>query len=218
MSRLSRVSVLLILLCTSACFGNIFGPDKPSPITAFVNGQGLHDRQPVQIIMRNDDKGVIFFKVDFGSPQDIPSGAFYSSGYGLKCRAKIGWLRVYDYDYIVDLESLDYFNLESTDTALFNENIWAWLKTANEWVYWGPFFQMLASDPDTPASKLYAISMKLRNYIYEHLAWLLLDNPVVQGNRDILSVLATLSGPGDCYLTVRERAQELLNALGPGRI
>ena len=133
--RFHSAFILIVSLSIPACLGNIFGPDEPSLITGFVNGQGLHDQQDIQIIMRNDDLRLIFFKVEFGSPHDCPSGCFYSKGYGLKCRAKIGWMLVNDYDYVIDLESLDYFNVESTDTPLFNENMWSRLETTDVWLH-----------------------------------------------------------------------------------
>jgi len=169
-NRIRIAFILVVLLSTSACLGKIFGPGGSSPITDFVNGQGLHDRQAVKIIMRNDDLRLIFFKVDFGSPQDCPSGCFYSRGYGLKCREKIGWLRVSDYDYILDLETLDYFNIESTDTPLFNENVWSRIESIDSGLHWSILLPLLAINQSTPVPKLLAIALKLRNYIADYIA------------------------------------------------
>ncbi len=208
-------SLLLISFLLGACSNHPLAPDDLNHIEQFIDSQIIPDRQATEIILRRENLRLTFFSVKYGSPQDCESGCFFFAVYGVKCGERIGWIHRMSTDRI-GLEDQTFFDVESTDTALFNTNMWSLLESADTWTFWSALLPLLASDPDTPEPTLLAIANRLTSYIADSIAWCLLDNPVVQESAEILTVLATLPGPTRSYEGVRERAQELLDALSPG--
>ncbi|MFC1559252.1 hypothetical protein ACFL39_01540, partial [Gemmatimonadota bacterium] len=215
--RTLSVPLLFLVLGLPACTGNLIGPSDSPLIESFVNDQNLPDRHATKIILRNADLRLTFFRVHYGHPVDCESGCIYSALYGLKFSSKIGWIKPEIVEQVAP-EDLSFFDVESTDTALFKDKLWTRLETVDSWMYWGAFIPMLAGDPDTPAPKLLAIAAQLIERKNTRIAWILLDNPIVQVDRQILIVLVTLPWSGyDIYDSIKQRAQEFLNALGPSR-
>jgi hypothetical protein len=206
--------IATLLLQTEACNDNSVGPSVPHEVTSFIQSQDLPKTQKIKIVLEISQEDITVFKVSYGEAHDCPSGCFYSIAFGLKSQIKVAWLKIEDYD-TNDLSHAIYYNFDSTETFLFSSGFWDQLNQADSWIYHYAYLQLLAPDEDVPLESLQRIAEDLYTFIDDHLASLLLLNPKVQINRPILNLLANLPVfQDDAYRAVREKARQLLNALG----
>jgi hypothetical protein len=71
-----------------------------------------------------DDPHYYVFSVQYGKPQDCPSGCFYSQAFGVALYCdRIGWYGVADYDGI-DKSRLTLFRPRPDDTLLYDDTRW----------------------------------------------------------------------------------------------
>ncbi|HEX5031864.1 MAG TPA: hypothetical protein VFX78_10475 [Candidatus Eisenbacteria bacterium] len=190
-------------------------PDPPAadPIHEFVQSQPIPKQQPVHIIAVAGD--VTFFDLDYGDIHEDMAGDWYDSAWGVRNGPKVGWITMSG--RLADSTGLVMYDPLPDDVHLFEEETWSALRSASDsWLYWGGFMPMLARDADVPAPTLLAIAEQLNTYISPYVGWLLVNNPIVRTNRDILTVLANLPVfQGDAYAPVRQQAQTLLYQLPP---
>ncbi len=196
-------SVLLVIFMVFyiSCSKNPVDANIPSDIQNFVDELELEDAQRVEIIIEVKNKDVYVFSVSYGPPQDCPSGCFYSKVWGLKNETKISIFENYD--------------IEPIDTYLFSQEFLDLVKEEDEMViYYPKLLPLLARDEDTPRAVLLSITQILYNYISPHIANNLLDNLVVQTDKEILTLLSKLPVfQGDAYENVRNIALDLLKGL-----
>lgn len=185
----------------------------PVDVLEFVASQQLPKTQDTEAILHIPDQQVVAFRVQYGEPNDCPSGCFYSVAFGLRYQTKIGWVRVEDYDQN-DVSGLTYFDVDSADSHLFSSALWDDLNGADSWFYRHALLRAFAKDPDTPVGVLKRLAEGLYTYGDEYLGWLLLDHPKIVSNVEILTIIANLPAFGEGYARLRAKAQELLNLLG----
>ena len=187
-------------------------PDVPADVRSFVTTEGLPDLRSIEIRYTGDNQ-TLLFQVSYGSVHDCPSGCFYSSALGLRLNKKTGWIRFDDLEGL-KLRDFQHFEVEKSDTPLFDTSFWAELKQADDYAHWSALIPMLAADTDTPPDALLEIARLLHGYISGNIVWNLLDNPNVRESREILEVLSDLPRfSGDPYESARQRARELLEDL-----
>jgi len=183
---------LLLVSCD-----NSVGPNIPDDIQIFVNNLNLENPQEIKMIVEVSNEDVYIFRVPYGPPNDCPSGCFYANFYGLKNKTKI--------------DNIVLYNLDANDTYLFSDEFLERVKVKDEWIYYSLYLPLLASDEDTPLPVLSKIANVLNNYISTYIAYTLLDNPIVQTDIEILTILSELPVfQGDPYKEIREIAKSLL--------
>ncbi|RLE42979.1 hypothetical protein DRJ48_02135, partial [Candidatus Woesearchaeota archaeon] len=190
-------------------------PTSPtsSPIETFVNSFDFPKMQGVNILIDIPEENIKVFQISYGEPQDCPSGCFFSRATGIKNNNKIAWISINNYDDF-DVSNLQMYDFDSSDSYLFTDEFFNKLKSRDSWVYQYAFLPLLAKDPDTPNETLLKIAEALSSDIQPLLANSLLENPSVQQNKEILTIIANLPVfSGDAYEEVRSKAQDLLNNL-----
>ncbi len=188
-------------------------PEPTAPVLAFVNDQNLPMFRYSERFMVH---GVIeAFGVTYGRPMDCEMGCVYSEGYGLRVGTRLGWISFDDAEGF-EPDSESYYDVAASDSVLFDTLLWDQMHgdvRLNHYL-WSGLLPRLARDIDTPSPVLVDISNRLYTYISWHVAWQLLENPSVQANEEVLSILAELPVfQGDGYGAARTRAQELLEAI-----
>lgn len=177
-----------------------------SDIVRFSAQAQFPNPQPVKSVFWNASEDLTVFLVSYGDPQDCPSGCYYAEAYGLKHKSKIGWLTP---------GPLPMFDLDSNDTYLFSDDFWTQLDVHANYSYRGLFLPLMIQDPDTPIPVVKRIADGLSVYSMPYYGELLLENPHVVTNREILTILSVLPVfQGDGYAPIRKRAFELLSLLG----
>jgi hypothetical protein len=197
----------------------------PQTIDAFVKSEPIVKPQPVRVLLTVGGIGqsvgggdLTFFCLQFGDEHYDLAGNWYDVVYGVRYRQKIGWVVFADPEPGMDLSGMTMYKPASDDRLLYSRNTWDAIQNLSWpdlWLYWGGLMPMLAGGADVPESTLAAVAGELRAHDGHVVAWLLLGNPTVVHSREVLTVLATLpTFPwGDPYQAVRQRAQELLDAL-----
>ena len=195
------ILLFVILSFYNSCRKNPIEASIPSDIQNFVDKLELEDAQRVEIIIEVKNKDVYVFSVAYGPPQDCPSGCFYSIVWGLKNEEKISIFENYD--------------IEPKDTYLFSQEFLDLVKEQEKTgIYYSKLLPLLAKDEDTPRTVLLSITQKLYEYISTHIAYNLVDNPVVQTDTEILTLLSELPVfQGDAYENIRNIALDLLKGL-----
>ncbi len=213
------VSAVLGIVLMAGCVQQIKTPDQPpkktieSNIESFVNGFNFPKQQGINILLEIPEEDLQVFQVSYGEPQDCPSGCFYSKATGIKHNNKIAWISINNYDDF-DIKDMQMYDFDSTDNYLFTDIFFNKLKSKDDWVYQYAFLPLLAKDPSTPNETLLKIAKGLSSYIQPSLASSLLENPDVQQNKQILTIIANLPVfSGDAYKEARSNAQNLLNNL-----
>lgn len=214
----------LLAVCLLGCerIGGFPGKGDPAldeSIEEFVQSEPLGDPQEPELLLTVAEGDVQMFGVAFGQPRDCPAGCFFSRGYGLKFRGRIGWmgLDAYGGDDSVRTE-VTYFDVQPEDSQLFKDTTRAQLeaaltddgRTLADPAY-DQFLEMLAEDEDTPSDTLLDLAELLHDQYRPATGLALLENSVVRSNETILEVLAGLSASG--YKQVRSQAQDLLDQL-----
>ena len=200
MNSMVRILLIISTFFIGVSCDNIVEPNIPNDIQVFVNNLNLDRPQEIEIIVEVAKDDIYIFKVPYGPPQDCPAGCFYSNFWGLKNKTK--------------LDDIELYNIDSTDTLLFNFDFFELVKNTNEWVYYSKFLPLLASEEDTPLYVLVKIANILNDYINTHIVYKLLDNPVVQNDVGILTILSQLPiYQGDPYKNIRQIANNFLGNL-----
>ncbi len=218
MNKIIILAILGIILI-SGCGQETNTPEQPptsptsSPIETFVNSFDFPKMQGVNILIDIPEENIKVFQISYGEPQDCPSGCFFSRATGIKNNNKIAWISINNYDDF-DVSNLQMYDFDSSDSYLFTDEFFNKLKSRDSWVYQYAFLPLLAKDPDTPNETLLKIAEALSSDIQPLLANSLLENPSVQQNKEILTIIANLPVfSGDAYEEVRSKAQDLLNNL-----
>jgi len=208
---LIAIGISVALVGSSCASGDAAGDldkaDRASLIEQFVDRQSIPDAQPFREVYRDSEHDILFFSVAYGPIHDSPAGGFHDELFGLQYQKKVGWLE----EYSISAE-ITFYDVDVTDTYLFSEELSQSLNSADEWVYRYAFLPILAKDPDTPVETLSRIADGLSTYIQPYLASLLLQNPVVRDNEEIMDALANLPVfRGDAYRDMREQARDLID-------
>jgi hypothetical protein len=189
---------------------------QPSRLMAdFISAEGLPSPRPATVVFQDGEVEIV--RACYGLPHDCLSGCFYSSAYGLKTQARVGWLVVYDYADGFAPDSTHFFDVTAADSAFCRDEVWVSMRgtAGGEGWFWSGFMPLLARDPDTDPRALMRIAHMLYTRVSGYVAWRLLDNPYVQHDLAILRVLEALPVfPGDPYAAQRTRAQQLDKELG----
>ncbi len=172
-------------------------------------------------IFRQPERDLLIFGVSFGSPQDCPSGCFYSGAIGLRLGRKLGWIDIRDYDNTPGLDTRirrGWFLPTVEDWYLFSR---AFLDTL--YVHFGEYefvveqvvLPLVSGSPHAPRDLLVHLAERLYARVDQSLARLLTRAPVVQSDPEILTLLAGLPNGGPPYEKARRHALEALLRLGP---
>ena len=103
------------------------------------------------------------------------------------------------------------YDIDSNDTYLFSQEFFELLKKKDYSIFYSEFLPLLAADKDTQLPALFAIAEILYDHISVHIGNILINNPVVQDNIEILTLLSNLPVfGGDPYKDIREIAKNLL--------
>jgi hypothetical protein len=212
MKKSKIIFTIACLLLFHSCDANLTAPETDQVINEFIKNQNLPKPQPYRVTYSNYQENVTVFKLLFGEPFDCPSGCAYSAGIGLKLKNKIGWLYLSLSE--MQLTERNSYDIDSTEIYLFSKSFWDNLEKADQWTFRYALLPLLVRDSDTPLDVLNRISQGLYSYIDSYLGELLLLNIKVITDRTILTLLANLPVfQGDAYLSVREKAQHLLDNL-----
>jgi len=210
-----RVILFLLLgMLASGCGGReVTSPPLPTPgpdaIREFVESEDPPKLRAVQVPWADPEAQLAFFRVDYGEPQDCPAGCFYDLAVGLQLGEKIGWLTV-SAPWGAGPDADSYFDVEVSDTTLFQPPLWDELEARVSWIFWSALLPVLAVDADSPEPVLIRIAAGLYGYISPHVAWMLLNNPEIQSHPAVLELLACLPMfQGDAYGPSREAARSL---------
>ncbi len=224
---------LLFVVALAGCGGSGSpGPADfrtvPPEVRAFLVSQALPQAQ--QPVSRRVDADTLLFSIAFGKAQDCPSGCFYSGGVGLSHKGKVGWLAFANFDDPTGRDDRSkFYDVDAVfDAYLFSPEFSDSLKKATrpdqfagnayQPVY-GYFLELLAGDADTPPDTLARIAQSLATGPQSHLAELLLGNPAVQRDRNVLTIIADLppmildQDGNDVYTYWRAQARALLGRL-----
>lgn len=198
------IGLVFSLLFFSNCTENLNPVAPTSVIEDFVLEQNLPDAQEIKYLF--EDSKTLFFRVNYGPPFDCLAGCDYEYGIGLYNKTKIAWIRMDSLH-----QNTKIYDIDQSDGNLFTKEFFSKLEKENEDIFY-PFLLLLAGDEDTSTDCLLRISVKLYSIINPYLAHVLLQNPTVQVDIYILTVLVNL--PGAIYESIREQARELLDGLG----
>jgi hypothetical protein len=195
------------------------GSEIDEDVTSFVDAENLPDAQTPQIRFDDSDSEVTAFLVEFGPGCDCPSGCFYSTGWGLAVRDRIGWMAVRQAFCLEDSVRSDatFFEVQPGDSLLFSPDFRDRFRKATEEEdpdghapIYEVFLQMLGRDEDTPVRTLRALTKLLFDPYLPDLADALIQNPVVRSETAILRRLTELPDARG-YRPVKEEAEELLD-------
>lgn len=204
----------LLALLTLACgkSESMLEP-VPSVVASFVASQGLPKVQTINNVLNDPQHGLTVFRVAYGDPVP-PLGLcvgscppVYRRAVGIRLERKVGWLEG------LDSSRYPFFDVSVTDLYLFTEDLFTKFGKSEPILFQQPFKALLASDRDTPDEGLWLIVHGLSTWISPWIGGLLLDNPRVVANKEMLKAIAQLPGyEGDAYAVVRQRARQLLAA------
>jgi len=157
-------------------------------IETFVNSFNFPKVEGINILLDVPEHNVKVFQINYGEPQDCPSGCFYSEATGIKHNNKIAWISINDYDDF-NVSNLQMYDFDLSDSYLFTDEFFNKLESKDVWVYQHAFLLLVAKDPDTPDETLLKIAQGLSSYIQSSLASALLENPKVRSNNQILALI-----------------------------
>lgn len=209
----------LILLALPGCGDDSMGFGEPdleivppsAAVTAFVAAENFEPHQYTSQLL--DWDGIEFFYTAYGPPQDCPSGCFYDLAYGLSYGGQIGWIRYDDQIHHAFSPDRD-FDFQESDERLFDHDTWFALAYWDCWSCYDHLILALAGDEHTSRAALLTLSTLLLTNENRELALVLVENPAIAQDAEILGILVQLpSEPVDRFAEVRARAQELLDAL-----
>jgi len=181
-------------------------------IDSFLDSYNFPELQGIKNYLEVPEEKLIVFQITYGAPQDCPSGCFFSKATGIQYNNKIGWISVNDYDQAINVDDLEYYDFDSSDTYLYSIEFFDKLEsTSDGWIYQNAFLPLMAKDSDTPQNVLVRIAEGLSSYIQPSLANALLENVNVRKNKQILTIIASLSA--GAYKNSKSEAEQLLNDL-----
>jgi hypothetical protein len=186
---------------------------RPSPeVLDFVGSQHLPQLRSVTRLFHWD--GIEVFQIEYGPPQDCPSGCFYFGGFGVRSGSKIGWMRLEGVND-VDPDSSFFFDVTAADSVLCRADVWDRMQSASDnWFFWNALLPRLARDADSGPEALRRISRMVYDQIVPLVAAQLVANPWVQTDVASLCNLTKLSVLNDVtYHWIAQRAQQLLDDL-----
>lgn len=209
---MARVAISLGVLLAACGTPVEPGSDSvPPEVAAFVASQHLDKAQPIDLILNLPGERATVFHLRFGDPGK-PMGLcggncppVYREAWGLRLGPKVGWFQ--------GLDSAHYqrFDVDASDRYLFTKDFFTKLGDADPILLEQPFKAMLARDPDTPDEGLWLIVRGLAKWISPWIGDLLLDNPRVRANREMIQYISELPVfQGDAYAPTRARARTLL--------
>jgi hypothetical protein len=221
-SLMKNLAIILIssLLVLVSCKDNSTSPNNGeasgADVAQFIKSQNLPNSgngEPVYLVNLTSQK-FSYFMISYGVVHDPVAGGFTSSAYGIKHNNSIGWIQVNDYEGD-DQSKFIFYQLDSTDTLLFSQILWEQIESHGDI---NVYFSFLANNIHTPSSALMGIVQFLYTYVNPDIGFDLLENPNVQSNVGVLTLLANLPAtiePGiDIYSGIRKQANTLLQSLG----
>lgn len=153
---------------------------------------------------------VTLFWVRYGQAMDCPSGCFYHVGYGLLIGDEARW---FTFDPIdgSDHDREGNFAFTEVNRGYFTGTVLRGIEETQSAFYRGRFLPLVAQSPVAGAPLLGLAINSLFTYIDPYLAGLLIQNPAVRADRELLFTLAGLPHfQGDAYAAVRAEARRLL--------
>ena len=212
------ISSLILFFLSLSCKENLVGTENQiANINDFVESQNLPQSQAYHTLLDVSKEGFSYFTVNYGKLNDPVRGGFYSTAIGIRLKNKIGWIKLEDYEQLDD-SNYQFYNIEITDTYLFSENLFQLVDSVFGNSNTERFCAFIINDTDTPIEALKKVTLFLYKFSFPAIANSIVEIPQVQLNREILELLVNLPvfPYGDGYITVRTRANELLNNLGGG--
>ncbi len=190
-NRASRVKVIGRIEADISSFTDQFDFPKPGgPVVRFyVPGENIS-----------------FFEYGYGEPKDCENGCVFSNAYGINNNGKIAWIKFNDRDGF-DYSNIEMYDYDDSDEYLYTAELFIELQSEDDWIFRAAFLPSVAKDPDTPTDTLLRIA---ENYLRSGVKSLL-ENPSVQQNKEILTIIARFAGV--IRYEYKVRAKNLLKEL-----
>jgi hypothetical protein len=194
------------------------GPD----VDRFIAAARFPELRSKKGIYRDASRNLLIFGVSYGSPQDCPSGCFYSGAVGLKYGSRIGWLDHDNYDRNDSLKvqiqgsmfptaSLDAYLLSEEFTDSLRAQLGSFSPLVDQVI-----LPLVLHSPNVPRARLLHYTESLYGEVQQWLANLLVGIPKVNEDPDLLTLLANLPEGGPPYASTAAAAGERLRKMAPG--
>lgn len=212
---ISAAALVTLLVVHHACRDQATSPQlpvAPADIVRFIASEYPDATLATRVLLAVSADSIVVFEAANGG---------YWVARGLRRASKIGWVAIratYPSDnHYSSFGDARFYPFDSTDAVLLSEGFVDLLKSKAGEFYFTGYAQALSRCSDTPRALLLMLANDLHTgQTNWSVAEGLVDNPRVVSDRVILTLLATLPMPeGDPYLAVRQRALDLLVALGP---
>ena len=187
-----------------------FGPVDtfPAEIDSIAAALPFPDKQPVAVYFLEQAPGSLWmFRVSYGEPQDCPSGCIWNTAWGIRTSRKIGWFAIDDHHSGVDPSVIDLLSLDRHDADWMTEETFDAVEAADFLFFRVGFLPRVAECVEVGAAPLETVAYTLFRHYDLGLARLLIRNPVVRSNIDLLFILAALPAG---YEEVSAEARALL--------
>lgn len=169
----------------------------PEDVEAFVVASGLPDVRSYREPVRDDVRDVLVFTVEWGSPQDCPSGCFFFSATGIRHQGTLGWLEVQGAEAAADQDRLVHYDFGAGDDALYSDHLLGALRDGdlfNQHLY-SVYRLRLTAELDVPETVIARLASRL---VVEGWPWLATSMLQRAGpprcETSVLEELATLGG------------------------
>jgi hypothetical protein len=177
-------------------------------------------QRAIRTLYRDTTRDLVIFDVVYGHAQDCLAGCFYSNAIGMAYGRKLGWLHLYDYENEGLAGTSSRVNhallrIDESDSYLLSGQ----LLDALDPTFGGesPLVDQVVLPMTVESPHVYrALVFRLIGDLYAHVnqprASLLVRTPKVQGDPELLTLMAGLPDP--TYETVRDAARRTLHGMG----
>lgn len=216
--RVAPATLLVLAMFVSTCRsaagppeddGTLSIEDLPENLQEFASSQVVLPIQSYERIVAAAPD-TFLFRMDWGEPQDCPSGCFYLGAYGLVMGQRLGWVT----------EGLwftstwpEYFRFSPGDSAQLTTEFMETVRVKNKWAYEDLRFRACC-DVRSGEGLLFRIALQIHPFGDTKHAHALIDHPVAVRSERILEVILAL--PEEGYAYQRERARQALEDLRNG--
>jgi hypothetical protein len=187
-----------------------FGPvdSYPAAIDSIAAALPLPEKQPVDVYFLEQAPGSLWmFRVIYGEPRDCPSGCIWNRVWGIRTSRKMGWFAVDDHHSGADLSLVNLVPLDRHDADWMTEDTFDAVEAADFIFFRVGFLPRVAECTEVGVGPLELVAYTLFGQYDPGLARLLIRNPVVRGNADLLFILGALPSG---YEEVSTEARALL--------